>query len=110
MSRIGPKIGDLVDVRRLEFVAEPYLAPDLAISSYHFTDITADLMTTWLSSVGDVCPGQGKARALAGFRGSGKSHFLAAVAGILAKPELRSQIGDLHVRTEAEGLPHRKWP
>ena len=34
------------------------------------------------------------AAALAGFRGVGKSHFLAAVWPILAKPELRAEISD----------------
>ncbi|MBV9217450.1 MAG: hypothetical protein JO053_14880 [Acidobacteria bacterium] len=104
------KIGDLVDVRPLQIVDGPYNAPDLAVGGYYFTDITADLMTKWLGSLSEVCAGQGRARALAGFRGSGKSHFLAAVAGILSSPDVRSKIGDIHVKTEVDSLSRTKWP
>src|SRR5262249_5674955 len=74
-----------------------------------FTDITSDLMAKWLERVPAANRGVGVAAALAGFRGVGKSHFLAAVGSILAQPELRTQISDEHVRSVAEGLSRRPY-
>jgi hypothetical protein len=52
----------------------------------------------------------GFARALAGYRGVGKSHFLATLGAIVSQPELRSRVTDPHVASSAQRLKRRRHP
>jgi hypothetical protein len=109
MKRLEEKVKDIVDVRAFSQLQDFAADPILTLASYHFTDITSDLMAKWLERVAVCGRGVGTSSALAGFRGVGKSHFLAAVGAILSKPELRSQIADEHVRSVAETLARRPY-
>ena len=80
------------------------------LSDYHFTDVTSDLMAKWLDRAAGVQVQNGAACALAGYRGVGKSHFLAALGAILANPELRSRVTDSHVAAGAQLLKRRHYP
>ena len=83
---------------------------EATIKGYHFTDITSQMMVTWLDSISMVASGGAHARALAGYRGVGKSHFLSALAIILSQPELRTEVRDTHVATSVNHLMRRKYP
>ncbi len=107
MKRVVEKVKDIVEVRPFEHLHDFGADPALTLGGYHFTDITADLMGKWIDRISRVKPGQGAALALAGFRGVGKSHFLAVVGAIVAKPELRSKITDMYVSTSADRLSRR---
>jgi hypothetical protein len=109
MKRLEEKVKDIVDVRAFSQLQDFAADPVLTLASYHFTDITSDLMAKWVERVAVSGRGVGSSSALAGFRGVGKSHFMAAVGAILAKPELRSQITDEHVRSVAETLSRRPY-
>src|SRR5262245_21648515 len=104
MKRIQEKIKDLIDVRPYKRLTSYLEDPAQTLSSYYFTDDTANLMALWLDAVADVQPGNGAARALAGHRGVGKSHFLAALGAIVSQPELRSRVTEAHVAASAQGL------
>lgn len=110
MNQIQDKVKDLVDV-----CANPHLddfAADLTetLGGYYFTDITSDLMAKWIDRVVVMPTGTGNAYALAGYRGVGKSHFLAVFGAILSQPELRGRIKDSHVFASAERLIRRHYP
>ena len=107
MKRVVEKVRDIVDVRPFTHLSDFSADPALTLGGYHFTDITADLMGKWIDRIFRVKPGQGAALALAGFRGVGKSHFLAVVAAIVSRPELRGRISDSHVAQSAESLSRR---
>lgn len=109
MKRIEEKVKDIVDVRPFTQLHDFAADPARTLDGYHFTDITADLMAKWIGRVTECKNGHGVAAALAGFRGVGKSHFLAAFAAILSQPELRSQIPDEHVTSVAKGLLRRHF-
>src|SRR5690348_10542563 len=109
MKRLEEKVKDIVEVRAFSPLQDFGEDPAQTLAGYHFTDITSDLMAKWLERISSANRGVGMAAALAGFRGVGKSHFLAAVGAILAKPELRPQIVDEHVRSVAETLPRRPY-
>jgi hypothetical protein len=109
MNRVEEKVKDIVEVCPFVQLQDFAADPALTLASYHFTDITSDLMAKWIERIATVTTGVGTASALAGFRGVGKSHFLAAIASILAKPELRSQIPDEHVRSVADSLARRAY-
>jgi hypothetical protein len=110
MKPIPEKVKDIVDVRSSGQV-EDFIA-DLAqtLSGYFFTDITSDLMAKWIDRVVVMPTGSGNAYALAGYRGVGKSHFLAAFGAILSQPELRAKLNDSHVFASAERLIRRHYP
>ena len=110
MKRVEEKVKDIVEI--CPFISLNDFAADSAmtLAGYHFTDITSDLMAKWLDRISDVRPGQGAALALAGFRGVGKSHFMAAMAAIVARPDLRSRILDQHVIASAGRLSRRHGP
>jgi len=108
MKRIQEKIKDLVDVRPYKRLSNYLEDPAQTLSSYYFTDDTADLMAVWLNNVSDVQTGSGSARALAGYRGVGKSHFLATLGAIVSQPELRSRITEAHVAASAQSLKRRR--
>ncbi len=107
MKRVVEKVRDIVEICPFTHLHDFAADPGLTLAGYHFTDITADLMSKWIDRVAGVRPGQGGAFALAGFRGVGKSHFLSALAAIVARPELRSRISDQHVASSAERLSRR---
>src|SRR5262249_32448931 len=97
MNQIQDKVKDLVEGRSNQHL-EDFVA-DLAqtLSGYYFTDITSDLMSKWIDRVVVMPTGSGNAYALAGYRGVGKSHFLAVFGAILSQPELRAKLKDSHV-------------
>src|SRR5258708_2972538 len=102
MKSITEKVKDIVDVRSFTSLPDFAADPAMTLAGYHFTDITADLMAKWIDRVSTVKAGQGAALALAGFRGVGKSHFIAVVAAVVSRPELRGRIADQHVLSTAE--------
>ncbi len=108
MKRIQEKIKDLVDVRPYKRLNNYLEDPAQTLSSYYFTDDTAGLMAVWLDSVSDVQAASGEARALAGYRGVGKSHFLATLGAIVSQPELRSRVTEAHVAASAQRLKRRR--
>jgi hypothetical protein len=110
MKRFEEKVKDIVDVRSLSHLDDFAADPAMTLAGYHFTDITSDLMAKWVGRIAGVKSGQGVASALAGFRGVGKSHFLAAVGAIVASPEFRSKVTDEHVATHAAQLSRRHYP
>ena len=110
MKRINEKVKDIVEVRK--FLSLRDFTEDAAatLEAYRFTEATSELMTKWLYRIVDLQNGEGSALALAGYRGVGKSHFLAAVAAIGSQPELRTKIGDEHVAAAAQRLLRRRYP
>ncbi|MFN6964023.1 MAG: hypothetical protein ACK4S4_09695 [Pyrinomonadaceae bacterium] len=110
MNRVQEKVRDLVEVRSNQPLTDYSADPSVTLSGYHFTDITADLMVKWLDRVISMPDPAGSAYALAGFRGVGKSHFLATFGAILSRPELRQRIRDSHVSAGAERLVRRHYP
>jgi hypothetical protein len=108
MKRIQEKIKDLVDVRPYKRLSNYLEDPAATLSSYYFTADTADMMAVWLNDVSDVQTSSGSARALAGYRGVGKSHFLATLGAIVSQPELRSRISEAHVAASAQELKRRR--
>lgn len=107
MRRVVEKVKDIVEICPFTQLQDFAADPSLTLASYHFTDITADLMSQWIDRAASVRTGNGAALALAGFRGVGKSHFLSVIGAIAGRPELRSRISDPHVATSAERLPRR---
>ncbi|MEO7539404.1 MAG: hypothetical protein ABIV21_05215 [Pyrinomonadaceae bacterium] len=110
MKRVVEKVKDIVDVRPFTHLNDFAADPILTLSGYHFTDITSDLMAKWIDRLADVRNGRGEALALAGFRGVGKSHFLAVIGALVSRPELRSGVTDPHVRSAVGRLSRRHNP
>lgn len=110
MKRIQEKVKDIVEVRDFRSLQDFIADPAQTLSNYHFTDVTSDLMAKWLDRAASVQVESGAACALAGYRGVGKSHFLAALGAILSNPELRSRVTDSHVSTSAQLLKRRHYP
>lgn len=110
MSRIKEKVKDIIEVCPYESPTDFQADSLKTLSSYHFTDITSGLMAKWLDDVIGVSLENGKAKALAGYRGVGKSHFLATFGALLSNPELRSKITDSHVAASAQLLMRRHYP
>ena len=110
MNQIQEKIKDLVDVRSNEQLDDFLADLSQTLSGYYFTDITSDLMAKWIDRVVVMPTGSGNAFALAGYRGVGKSHFLAAFGAILSQPDLRAKLKDSHVFASAERLIRRHYP
>lgn len=109
MKRIQEKVKDIVEVRPYTNLVDYYADPAQTLAAYHFTDSTSDMMAKWLDKVADVQMQSGAAIALAGYRGVGKSHFLAAFGAINSNPELRSRISDQHVAASAQRLKRRRY-
>lgn len=109
MKRAQEKIKDLVEAQALAELQNYMDDPARALSSYFFTDATSDLFARWLDSLADLSRNQGRARALAGLRGVGKSHMLAAFGALAAFPDLRSSTEDAHVTTSARGLQNYRY-
>jgi hypothetical protein len=110
MKRIQEKVKDVVEVRPYTNLQDFISDPVQTLAAYHFTDATSDMMAKWLDKVADVQIENGAAIALAGYRGVGKSHFLATFGAIVANPELRSRITEQHVSVSAQRLKRRHYP
>src|SRR4051794_14994817 len=109
MRRFDEKVKDLVDIRAFPQGHDYLTDPAAAIAGYRFTDITSDLVVKWLDTVAQARPGKGRAAALAGLRGVGKSHFLSLLAAIVSHPELRGNIRDEHVQSAVARLSRRPY-
>jgi hypothetical protein len=107
MKRLDQKVKDIVEVRASPGLTNFFADPAATLKGYHFTDITADLMAKWVGQIADIKKGSGAALALAGFRGVGKSHFLAVLSAIVSQPECRTKITDTHVTSTAQRLSRR---
>ncbi len=110
MTRIEAKVKDIVEVRAHKSLRDFSADPAETVAGYYFTDGTSDLMAKWLDKVASVQPGEGAAFALAGYRGVGKSHFLATLGALVSHPELRSRVLDPHVAAGAHRLTRRHYP
>ncbi len=118
MKRIQEKVKDLIEVLSYKSLQDFISDPAQTLSIYHFTDVTSDLMAKWLDRISSVQPGSGAANALAtnaaasalaGYRGVGKSHFLATLGAIVSHPELRSRVSDPHVAASAQRLKRARY-
>lgn len=110
MKRINEKVKDLVDVRPYKSLTDYFSDPGETLAAYHFTDATSDMMSKWLDRISEVEEENGRAMAMAGYRGVGKSHFMATLSAIIAQPELRSKITDQHVSVSTQRLKRRRYP
>ena len=110
MSRIQEKVKDLIEVRKYENVQDFLAEPAKTLEGYHYTPVTSELMVTWLDAISGVESGRGAAKALAGYRGVGKSHFLATLGAMLAQPELRVKVEDSYVFASLHHLKRRHYP
>jgi hypothetical protein len=110
MKRINEKVKDLVEVRSYKSLHDFFTDPADTLAAYHFTDATSDMMSKWLDKIIEVEPGSGRAMALAGYRGVGKSHFLATLGAVISQPELRSRISEQHVSVSTQRLKRRRYP
>ncbi|MBS1796007.1 MAG: ATP-binding protein [Acidobacteria bacterium] len=110
MKRINEKVKDLVEVRSYKSLHDFFSDPAETLAAYHFTDATSDMMSKWIDRIGEVEHGSGRAMALAGYRGVGKSHFLATLGAIVSQPELRSRITEQHVSVSTQRLKRRRYP
>ena len=108
MKRVQEKVKDLVEVRSYKVLQDFISDPSQTLSAYHFTDATSDMMALWLDKIADVNLQSGASKALAGYRGVGKSHFLATLGAVVSHPELRSRITDGHVAASAQRLKRRR--
>jgi len=104
------KVKDIVQVETHRSLQDFLANLAETLSSYHFTDATAGMMAKWIDKIATVSANSGAAFALAGYRGVGKSHFLAALGAIVSKPDLRSRITDAHVSASAQRLSRRHYP
>jgi hypothetical protein len=109
LKRAQEKIKDLVEPRAFAEVQNYSDDPARALDSYFFTDATSDLFARWLDVLAGLSPQGGTARALAGFRGVGKSHMLAAFGALASLPELRRSVADAHVATSATRLQNKRY-
>lgn len=110
MKRINEKVKDLVEVRSYKSLHDFFSDPTETLAAYHFTDATSDMMSKWLDKIAEVEQENGQTMALAGYRGVGKSHFLATLGAIVSHPELRSRIADQHVSVSTQRLKRRRYP
>lgn len=110
MKRIQEKVKDMVEVRKFLSLKDFTSDPAVTLASYYFTEATSYLMTNWLDRISSANGENSPASALAGYRGVGKSHFLATFGAILAFPDLRAKINDPHVSAGAQSLLRRRYP
>ncbi|MDQ3178909.1 MAG: hypothetical protein M3Q33_00150 [Acidobacteriota bacterium] len=109
MKRINEKVKDLIEVRSYKILHDFISDPAQTLSAYYFTDVTSDLMAKWLDKVVAVHSRKGAACALAGYRGVGKSLFLATLGAIVSHPELRSRVAEPHVAASAQRLKRNRY-
>ncbi|MFN3330054.1 MAG: hypothetical protein ACK419_03915, partial [Pyrinomonadaceae bacterium] len=106
--RTDKKVKDLIEVRSYSALSDYLSDPAKTLSAYLFTDATAEMMSKWLDKIAEVSVQNGAAKALAGYRGVGKSHFLATLSAILSQPDLRAQITEPLVLMSAQRLKRRR--
>jgi hypothetical protein len=104
MKRIQDKIKDLVEPQSFDQIGNYADDPARALAAYRFTDVTSDLLSRWLDALAQGARGGGAALALAGARGVGKSHTLAAFGALAGSERLRSMVEDAHVAAVAGRL------
>ncbi len=109
MKRVQGKIKDFVEPQAFDEVQNHISDLPRSLAAYRFTDATSDLLARWLDALADLPRGRGAARALAGVRGVGKSHTLAAFGALVAFPDLRSTVADPHVAASARRLLSRRY-
>lgn len=127
MKRTSGKIKDYVDAQAFDAVGNFAADPARSLAAYRFTEATAELLARWLDALAELprkmTPGIGVGspathavagrtlhnRALAGPRGAGKSHALAAFLALVAHAELRPTVADAHVSTSARRLALRRF-
>jgi truncated hemoglobin YjbI len=110
LMKITPgKIRDFVEPQAYDGVLDFASDPASALAAYRFTDTTSDLLARWLDALADLPRGRGAALALAGLRGVGKSHTLAAFAALASNAALRQTVSDAHVATSARRLAGRRY-
>jgi hypothetical protein len=109
LKRAQEKIKDLVEPRAFTELQNYSADPARSLDSYLFTDVTSDLFARWLDALADLAPNRGTARALAGLRGVGKSHMLAAFGALASLPELRRTVADAHVAASASRLLNSRY-
>ena len=109
MKRIQEKVKDIVEVRPYNSIRDFTADPAETLLNYHFTDATADLMAKWLDGIASVQGGKGTAFALAGYRGVGKSHFLAALGSACREPGTSDRVSESHVAFSAQRLQRRHY-
>ncbi|MCA1816080.1 MAG: hypothetical protein LC746_06675, partial [Acidobacteria bacterium] len=102
------KIKDFVEPQAYDEVHDLAAEPARALAAYRFTDATSDLLARWLDALADLPRSRGAARALAGLRGVGKSHTLAAFSALVSSQALRATVADAHVATSARRLASRR--
>ena len=110
MRSFQEKVKDVIEVRAHQNLRDFMADPAETVAGYYFTDGTADLMAKWLDRIAAVQSEEGAAFALAGYRGVGKSHFLATLGALVGHPELRSRVLDPHVAAGAHRLMRRHYP
>lgn len=108
MKRPHEKIKDLVEPQAFDEVTDFGANLARALTTYRFTDTTSLLLAAWLDTLADLSRERGAARALAGMRGVGKSHALAAFSALATSPELRAGVADSHVAASARRLLSRR--
>nr|AUN37204.1 hypothetical protein [uncultured bacterium] len=109
MKRFEDKIKDLVEIREFPHLSDFLADQAAAVAGYRFTDITSDLLAKWIDRLAQAKPGETMPTALAGYRGAGKSHFLAVLTALLTQPELRRQLRDEHVASALGQLSRRRF-
>ncbi len=116
MRRTSGKIKDFVEAQAFETIGDYALDTRRALAAYRFTEATADLLARWLDALADLprnpaagAAGKHAARALAGVRGAGKSHALAAFSAMLAHADVRATLADAHVAMSARRLGARRY-
>lgn len=110
MNPVKEKVKDIVDVRKYTNLKDFESDPKETISCYHFTDITSEMMGKWLDRISVVHSRGGAAFALAGYRGVGKSHFMAVLGAMVSHTELRSAVSDPYISGGAQRLLRRHYP
>lgn len=109
LKRAQDKIKDLIEAQPLAELRNYAEDPARALRSYLFTDATADLFARWLDTLAELSSNRGAALALAGMRGVGKSHMLAAFGALAAFPELRFAVTEAHVSSSARRLRNSRY-
>ena len=110
MNPVKEKVKDIVEVRSYTNLKDFESDPKETIACYHFTDITSEMMGKWLDRISVVHSRGGAAFALAGYRGVGKSHFLAVLGAVVSHTELRSAVSDPYISGGAQRLLRRHYP
>ncbi|HVG38209.1 MAG TPA: hypothetical protein VM870_02910, partial [Pyrinomonadaceae bacterium] len=109
MKRAQGKIKDFVELQAFDEMQDVFADTARALAAYRFTDATSDLLARWVNTLADLPYGQGAALALAGLRGCGKSHTLAALCALISLPHLRGGVSDAHVAASARRLSTRRY-